>query len=125
MSYSYLYQYEHPIGPTNPHNSPDGRARALLFRYLTQEQKRTYLYGGEVSAGCLIQAGNVVVEAQSGTRYLVGTGHCYSLRMMLSGRLTLERHYCAYPQNVPSEERLLAKILALKYREKQFLAVAK
>jgi hypothetical protein len=43
---------------------------------------------------------------------------------MLSGRLTLERHYCAYPQNVPSEERLLAKILALKYRERHFLSVA-
>jgi hypothetical protein len=115
--------YDHPIGPTNPHNSPDGRARALLLRYLTPEQRRMYWWGGTIDTSKgpgLFSPRSVVVTAQSGTRYLVNWQQCYKL-----GLFGCERHYCAYPLGVPDDDILLAKILALKYREKHFLSVAK
>jgi hypothetical protein len=110
-----LYGEHGVIGPAYP-TTPDERARALLFRYLTAEQKYQYLYGGRFDRG------NVIITAQSGKQYIVNYQQCYEL---VEQSLCLGRHYCAFPLHVPWDDVLLAKILALKYREKQFLAVAK
>jgi hypothetical protein len=115
-----LYDEHGVIGPAYP-TTPDERARALLFRYLTAEQKYQYLYGGRFG-GAAFNRGNVIITAQSGKQYIVNYQQCYEL---VEQSPCLGRHYCAFPLHVPWDDVLLAKILALKYREKQFLAVAK
>jgi hypothetical protein len=119
-----LYGQHGVIGPAYP-TTPDERARALLFRYLTAEQKYQYLYGGKFGEGAF-NRGNVIITAQSGKQYIVNHQQCFELiQHALGPTCGVGRHYCAFPERVPWDDVLLAKILALKYREKHFLAVAK
>jgi hypothetical protein len=93
--------------------SPERKARALLLRNLTREQRHE-----------LDKLGHFHVISREGVRYRIHDGTLAINVEQLDGEGKLLRKLCAHPVGVPLGDGLLAQKLQLEFAEDDFLRVA-
>ena len=91
------------------------RARVLLLRHLTPEQRRA-----------MKRSGHFKVLAQSGNMYIIETTHGQARNVkQVSKEGRVLKTLCAHPEShVPDEDAFLAQKLLLESAEQEFLRVA-